>query len=148
MYARYVSTALKKISIDRLQRASVNRPEGYVEDVISRGRIEGDVLFLEDGVYVELTWKYSPPKPAEYDFGPTTATKAVNALGAFGRVARAAVKREQIKVSSEEQSRRMAICHACVGPDGHFNGRTCDLCGCVVNWKTKLATEKCPIGKW
>lgn len=81
---------------------------------------------------------------AQHRNAPSAIQKARNALRASGRVIKATAKGEKITISKEEQERRMAICVACE----HFNGKTCDLCGCVARWKTKLATESCPIGKW
>jgi len=71
-------------------------------------------------------------------------TIAKNAAGAAGRVMRAAVNHHAVKVSDEEQARRLSICKGCEW----FTGSRCTKCGCVMRWKTKLATESCPIGKW
>ena len=40
--------------------------------------------------------------------------------------------------------KRMKICKAC---DFLSSGK-CDICGCVVKYKTKMDTEECPIHKW
>ncbi len=74
----------------------------------------------------------------------TLSRKAGNLARAGGRVFKAAVKREEIVVSTEEKERRLAICQSC----NFFDGRSCEKCGCVARWKTKLATESCPIQKW
>jgi hypothetical protein len=49
-------------------------------------------------------------------------------------------------VSEEEISRRIAICEACE----HFrhSDRRCSKCGCYSNFKTRLRSQECPIGKW
>jgi hypothetical protein len=47
-------------------------------------------------------------------------------------------------VSANEQHRRREICERCP----HFSGTTCKICGCWVDFKKKLATESCPLGKW
>jgi hypothetical protein len=39
---------------------------------------------------------------------------------------------------------RMKICKSCE----FFSSGKCDLCGCVLKFKTKMETEKCPINKW
>ena len=43
-----------------------------------------------------------------------------------------------------EHAKRFATCCACSMLVGHM----CTKCGCVAYAKTKLKTEKCPIGKW
>jgi hypothetical protein len=45
---------------------------------------------------------------------------------------------------SEKASERLQICQGC---DELKNGR-CQVCQCFVAAKVKLATEKCPLGKW
>ena len=41
------------------------RPEGYYEDVISRGRIDGEVVFIEERDYQELRAKYKGGRIAQ-----------------------------------------------------------------------------------
>lgn len=40
---------------------------------------------------------------------------------------------------------RRAICAVC--PERTTLGR-CKKCTCLTNLKTRLSTEKCPVGKW
>ena len=79
---------------------------------------------------------------------PATVTeKVVNAAGAAGRVVSALVNGEDVLVLAETAQARMALCLGCE----HLwapNVLQCKLCGCWVKAKTKLATEKCPAGKW
>ncbi len=67
-----------------------------------------------------------------------------NLAGAGVRVIQAVVKRERITVSDEEKERRLSICKVC---EFYRKGR-CLKCGCYINFKTRLETEHCPIGKW
>ena len=39
---------------------------------------------------------------------------------------------------------RMTLCRACE----HFNGHLCAKCGCLMAVKARMATTKCPEGKW
>jgi hypothetical protein len=39
---------------------------------------------------------------------------------------------------------RLAICKNCE----HYVSGKCAICGCVLKYKTKMDTEKCPINKW
>lgn len=42
--------------------------------------------------------------------------------------------------------KRISICNAC----DHYSKRTtrCDMCGCFMNFKTRLWKAECPIGLW
>ena len=44
---------------------------------------------------------------------------------------------------------RMAICQACPFAEiGKNKKYFCGKCGCVLEAKTRLAGEQCPVGKW
>ena len=49
------------------------------------------------------------------------------------------------RVDSGTREIRLEMCHSCPSLK---QGKLCGECGCVVEWKTKLATEVCPLGKW
>jgi hypothetical protein len=52
----------------------------------------------------------------------------------------------KLSLSAEE---RMKICKKCDWFDtAHFPGPRCSKCGCILEFKTKMETEKCPLGKW
>lgn len=53
-------------------------------------------------------------------------------------------------VSDEEYAKREAICLACPFFDASafFGDGKCTQCGCDFKLKSKMATEKCPEGKW
>jgi uncharacterized protein DUF6171 len=54
-----------------------------------------------------------------------------------------------IRVSPEEEARRMEICRAC--PDFRpmkVLGGMCQLCGCLMAAKAKLKYSECPVRKW
>lgn len=69
-----------------------------------------------------------------------------NAASAVGRVAYAMMHGQHIAVDQDEQNRRLAICRDCEFFDA-TQGR-CMKCGCFGAFKSWLATERCPIGKW
>jgi hypothetical protein len=140
-----------KLRISQLRIDAANRPPGYLAEVFAHGRAEGDVLHIEHAAYLALVQKYSPAKSV------SLMRKSRNLAGAGGRVVKAAVKREKIKVSAEEQQRRLAICEGVpsVSPrcehftrSINFGAISCSRCSCALNLKTRLATESCPIGKW
>lgn len=44
---------------------------------------------------------------------------------------------------------RMAICQDCpLAATGKKRKFFCSKCGCVLEGKTRVAGERCPIGKW
>jgi len=48
--------------------------------------------------------------------------------------------------TKEIQKERYDICLSC--PELIQATKTCKLCGCFMNQKTKLKMAACPIGKW
>lgn len=42
------------------------------------------------------------------------------------------------------KNRRMEICNECDHKDEIF----CDVCGCLLDAKTRVYEEKCPLKKW
>lgn len=79
---------------------------------------------------------------------PPMMEQAGNVLGAAGRAMGAAVTGQQVMRSAEEQAACLAICRDCE----HFVAaeERCAVCGCVMAFKVKLATEHCPLSepKW
>lgn len=58
--------------IGALREAARRRPTGYLDDVLSRASVEGDMVSLTEEVYAELREKYRNPPPAQ---GPGTELK-------------------------------------------------------------------------
>lgn len=85
---------------------------------------------------------YQPLK-LEY---PSFMTMAKNAVVAAASVVDSIVHGEAVTVPQEEQDRRLAICKSCEKFDPVQE--RCTLCGCYGKWKTWIASQKCPIGKW
>lgn len=52
--------------------------------------------------------------------------------------------------SEEELTRRIETCRSCEfwNPQGFNHTGRCMKCGCSTWAKLRMATEKCPIGKW
>lgn len=72
--------------------------------------------------------------------------KAKSALKAIKRVVVATASGSKVFVGEKLTAQRIDICQRC----SHFVAvrRQCDLCGCFVEVKAKLATEKCPDHRW
>lgn len=58
--------------IGALRDAARRRPAGYLDDVLSRASVEGDMVSLTEGAYSELREKYRNPPPPQ---GPGTELK-------------------------------------------------------------------------
>jgi hypothetical protein len=71
--------------------------------------------------------------------------EAATAAAAAARVAAAAVQGGPVLVSDQTAELRAAACAQC--PAGGDRA-TCAVCGCVIAAKTRLATERCPVGVW
>lgn len=83
------------------------------------------------------------PKEPEY---PSLIQQAKNAIQAVGSAVSSVIHNESVSVSQEEQDRRLDICHSCEFWDA--KQERCSKCGCFGQWKTWLASQKCPVGKW
>ncbi len=79
---------------------------------------------------------------------PSWAAMAANLASAVGGAVSAAVHGEPVVASEEEQARRLAICHACDSYEPV--GDRCRDCGCYLAWKTRIASQHCPLDppKW
>lgn len=78
-------------------------------------------------------------RPAERAM-PPLRERARNLAGAAFTAIRSGVER----AAPEEQARRLAICGGCE----FLRGGRCLKCGCVTDWKTRLAAWHCPVDKW
>jgi hypothetical protein len=105
-------------------------PEGYLADVLSRGRKDGDLILMEDRDWLELDSKWS---------GPSFPAMLANFAGATARWVAAGFP----LTTEDEFKERLAICQGCE----FWAGKNCRRCGCrqlKLHWRT----EACPIRKW
>lgn len=64
-----------RICLVQLRNIDPLRPQGYADDFISRGKIDGNTLLLADDAYRELWIKYRPEDQPSVVIGPGTALK-------------------------------------------------------------------------
>lgn len=77
---------------------------------------------------------------------PPMMTQFANAGKAMLRTIVASVSGESIRVSNEEQDRRMELCRQC---EFYVSKQDrCKKCGCKARFKARLTTEHCPIDTW
>lgn len=75
---------------------------------------------------------------------PTLRDKAAGVTRAIGGVLAELATGEDVLVSKPARAARLGACNACE----HLKKRRCELCGCYVSLKSRLARETCPAGKW
>ena len=53
-------------------------------------------------------------------------------------------------IDGDQLEIRLAVCMECPfwEKNGFFGSGRCNKCGCSTQAKLRMATEKCPIGKW
>lgn len=68
----------------------------------------------------------------------------------FGNSLKSWVKSGFTQTSEEDLNKRLEICKACEfwDPEGFKATGKCKKCGCSTWGKLRMATERCPIGKW
>jgi len=76
-------------------------------------------------------------------------------FNAAGRVATAALDGDTVIVRGDTAAARLEVCAGCPVASviaGTGNALWCDIrkggCGCILSVKARLATERCPLGKW
>jgi hypothetical protein len=106
-----------------------NVPQAYANDLLAHGTLRhgGQVLHIDNAIYAALRVKH----------GRSAPTRLVTALTNW-------VAKGMAFTPSEELTKRQETCKSCE----HFTGSRCKLCGCFTEAKQRMATEKCPIGKW
>ena len=126
-----------RFPVKHLLERAPERPEGYIEEVLSLGRIEGQELVMEDQTYADLKARYATHPP-----GPGQLLR--NLAASSDRWVEAGCP----VISSAGLERRRGICHACEhwNPSALFGLGRCGHpdCGCSV-LKLVWATEKCPL---
>jgi hypothetical protein len=132
-----------KFSATQLKVNSALHPAGYVDFILSRAVIDGDLVVLDEVASKELREKFRSPKLPQ----PSAAELAANFTGALAAWAKAGFK---IVERSVYESRH-ALCQACDWWDAKAwagSGR-CRKCGCS-RAKLWLTTSKCPLNppKW
>lgn len=127
-----------RLQISKINEMAKNRPDGYAEDVLSRGVISGEWLKISSESLAELREKYRPSEERQ-----GILKQAASFASAMSSEAKA-IAEQQAPVSEEDQAARLAICQGCDFYDGH----RCKKCGCFMNLKTRLRSASCPIGKW
>lgn len=100
---------------------------------------------MKDGVQpfaIHMMGFPAEPKVKDASLG----TKIKNVTKAVGRLSKAILTGQKVRVAPEEVERRLDICRGCRFFNAVKTG--CRKCGCISTFKNRLNTESCPIGKW
>lgn len=101
----------------------------YASDLLAHGTLthKGEILKIDDAIYLALKAKHNKSAPQRLG----------NALVSW-------VSKGMPITSPDTLKSRQETCKSCE----HFTGLKCKLCGCFTEAKLRMASEKCPIGKW
>ena len=123
---------VKRFPLAQVRKHAKLRPEGYYEELVAAGRIDGDSLLIEQEALYELHVKYTPFKLALVKHGLAAARRWFAAGCPL--------------IGKEDFEHRVDQCAACdewVEGDVREGKGHCRLCGCGKA-KLHLATEECP----
>lgn len=96
-----------------------------------------------DPAYVDVVGRFAEPEvEPEY---PSIRQQAANAMSAAGRAIVAVATCQPVRVPEAEHERRHSLCRS--NTCGQYDAAQdrCRKCGCVANFKARLATENCPL---
>lgn len=159
-----------RIQLDALKKRASERNDVNLEEVLAKGRVEGEFFFIKKVDYLAMTKRYQReiqlPSNSQSNCCGTTVLPKLGATGslefpplreqawnlakAAGRRAKASVEGKRVEAPAEIVEQRKAICASCEYLKFHEKRKAdcCVHCGCPYERKTTWATERCPIGKW
>jgi len=145
-----------RIKISRIEEAAKNRPEGYLEEIMSHGTVDeadAEWLVVPDNVYHFLVVKFQNKNPTPTPLPSETPTpKLPSLLTMAGNAVKAAAMESAAlitgspEVSQEDIDKRLSICNECDRFIKEAN--RCVECGCFLQFKTRLRSQHCPLDKW
>jgi len=135
-----------KFRLDAIKAAVPRRPPGYLDFILAHGKIENEMVTLDEATLQDIREKF-PPLPPPRLREPTVAEMATNFTQAMGDWVQAGFA----VVGREIYEQRHAICLGCEYWDAKARAGLgkCKRCGCS-RAKLWLASSKCPLNppKW
>lgn len=128
---------MKRISRINLEKIAERKGADYLKSVLEVATIEGDVVMVSEEDFARLH-----PITAH----PSLPQQAASLAGSMATWAKGG-----FQVADEATlASRMEICKGCEFWDAAGFGGTgrCQRCGCSTQAKLRMATSKCPEGKW
>ncbi len=141
----------KKFSIADLKESSTNKPEGYYEEVLLFCERDGDTLKMPIDKWIEMRDKYTHSARINLREGIRQQTPDLKEMAKSATKSMANWASSGFKIAPKEvYDQRLNECKTCPHWDYEALANTgrCKVCGCSTVAKLRLATEKCPIGKW
>jgi hypothetical protein len=125
-----------RIPLDAIEKRRSADPE-FVECLLEIGTLESDHLVVDSEKYLEVKRQHADLKLRK--MGASLLDSSVTWAKSGFKLT------EQADVET-----RLEFCRACEFWDPEAFNKTgrCLKCGCSTWAKIRLATEKCPIGKW
>lgn len=75
---------------------------------------------------------------------PTKSKQVSNFILSVANAIAYVVKNGKISASQNEVVKRISTCNSC----RHLTENRCSVCGCFINMKVGMISEKCPLNKW
>jgi hypothetical protein len=152
---------MRKIPIAALRSVADQRKSGYMEEILKSGNVYEYSVLINEEDYERIKKDFALPAlsaeesveeykksslGADTKDGPSIFTMAKTANQAFKKWAESGF---HLADEATLQS-RIDACSKCEFWDksGFQNTGRCTKCGCSTWAKLRMATEKCPIGKW
>jgi hypothetical protein len=141
-----------KISLSAIKEASTKRRSGYEEEILRCGSIDGSHIILSWNNYLRIKKQYattdeiSENNNVQKNDPPPAKEMAKSAMTSLSRWLLNGAK----TVDDTTLETRLNACHSCEfwNSSGFAGSGRCMKCGCSTWAKLRMATEKCPIGKW
>lgn len=132
---------IRRFNINELKASAKVRPVGYVDFILTHGKINGDFVILFDAPLAEFNEKFTQTDHHQTPPIPTLAGLAHNFTAAMSAWSKAGFE----IVEREEYERRHATCLTCEfwQPDAMLGIGKCRKCGCS-KIKLWLKGVKCP----
>jgi hypothetical protein len=149
-----------KIKLEDIYKNVSKRPEGYLENTLSKGIVKDGFLIIDNDSYYQLVKQYNPQalsvnKPVPCGCGnkpkqplkmPPMFTQVKNAAKAVSRVVSNVAQGKPVFASEDVIAKRKENCNGCEWLDKAKN--RCSKCGCRYEYKIKLVSESCPLKYW
>lgn len=137
-----------KVLVSKIKHLFPNQSSEYYDEVISSGILSEDKRFLtltDEQCYI-LKSKSQLEQIKNTSENPTT----VQMIGSLSTSLSGWVSSGLPLSDKKMVEFRLEICKSCDLWDqsGFLNTGRCKKCGCSTQAKLRMATEKCPIGKW
>ena len=126
-----------KIKKDSLVKRSMSDPS-FVEKILNNSNDCGDYVEITQGKFIDIQ-RQKIQEPNSFQKAESLLISSISWMKAGFEIA-----------DETKMSERKSICKECeYWISSAWNGTgKCKLCGCSTWAKIRIATEKCPIGKW